>query len=85
MRGRGTAIVADSDEDVPDQYRLQFRIGIHVGDVMVKEGDLFGEDVNIAARLQAFADAGGICISARHTGMLGKPYLSYTRSLARRG
>lgn len=42
---------------------IRFRIGIHVGDVMVKGGDLFGEGVNIAARLQALAEPGGICIS----------------------
>lgn len=42
---------------------IRFRIGIHVGDVMVKGGDLFGEGVNIAARLQTLAEPGGICIS----------------------
>jgi adenylate cyclase len=47
----------------PDQH-INFRIGVHVGDVMVKGGDLFGDGVNIAARLQTVATAGGVCISA---------------------
>jgi adenylate cyclase len=47
--------------DVP--RRMWFRIGINVGDVMVKDGDIFGDGVNIAARLEGLAEAGGICIS----------------------
>ena len=46
----------------PDRH-INFRIGIHVGDVMVKGGDLFGDGVNIAARLQTLASAGGVCVS----------------------
>ena len=41
---------------------INFRIGVHVGDVMIKGGDLFGDGVNIAARLQTLASAGGTCI-----------------------
>ncbi|WGR95250.1 adenylate/guanylate cyclase domain-containing protein [Bradyrhizobium sp. ISRA435] len=44
--------------------QINFRIGIHVGDIMIKGGDLFGDSVNIAARLQALASAGGCCISS---------------------
>jgi adenylate cyclase len=42
---------------------MRFRIGINVGDVMVKDGDIFGDGVNVAARLQNLADGGGICVS----------------------
>ena len=42
---------------------MRFRIGVNVGDVMVKDGDIFGDGVNIAARLQTLAEAGGICVS----------------------
>jgi len=47
---------------LPDRH-INFRIGVHVGDVMVKDGDLFGDGVNIAARLQTLANAGGVCVS----------------------
>src|SRR3954463_9847450 len=46
----------------PDRC-INFRIGVHVGDVMIKGGDLFGDGVNIAARLQTLASAGGVCLS----------------------
>jgi adenylate cyclase len=55
--------LAAANEVLPDEHRLRFRIGINVGDVMVKDGDIFGDGVNIAARLEALAEAGGICIS----------------------
>ncbi|HEX2137059.1 MAG TPA: adenylate/guanylate cyclase domain-containing protein [Microvirga sp.] len=57
--------LADADAEVPADARLRFRIGIHVGDVIVKGGDLFGDDVNIAARLQSLAEPGGLWLSAR--------------------
>jgi len=48
---------------LPEDERMPFRIGINVGDVMVKDGDIFGDGVNIAARLQTIARPGGICVS----------------------
>jgi adenylate cyclase len=44
-------------------HPMRFRIGINVGDVMVKDGDIFGDGVNVAARLEALAEGGGICVS----------------------
>ena len=57
-----TALAGVNVDLSPDRH-INFRIGIHVGDVMVKGGDLFGDGVNIAARLQALASPGGTCIS----------------------
>jgi adenylate cyclase len=58
------AALASRNKSLPVQHRLQFRIGVHVGDVMLSGGDLFGDGVNIAARLQALAEPGGVCVSA---------------------
>jgi TolB-like protein/class 3 adenylate cyclase len=51
------------NSELPSERRMQFRMGIHLGDVAVQGKRLFGDGVNIAARLQALADAGGVCIS----------------------
>lgn len=52
------------NEDVPVERRIEWRIGVHLGDVIVEDGDLFGDGVNVAARLEGIAETGGICISA---------------------
>src|SRR6201998_734680 len=55
--------LAEANANLPADKRINFRIGIHIGDVMVRAGDLFGDGVNIAARLQTLAMPGGVCIS----------------------
>jgi len=51
--------------EVQQDRRIEFRIGINMGDIVVEEGDIFGDGVNVAARLEALAEPGGICVSAR--------------------
>jgi TolB-like protein/class 3 adenylate cyclase len=55
--------VAVQNAGVPLDIRIQFRIGIHVGDIIFDDNDIFGDGVNIAARLEGIAEPGGICIS----------------------
>jgi len=55
--------VAQQNSDVPPQRRIEFRIGIHVGDIIIDDNDIFGDGVNIAARLEGIAEPGGVCIS----------------------
>jgi adenylate cyclase len=57
------AALASANSSVAPDRHINFRIGIHVGDVMVQAGDLFGDGVNVAARLQTVAAPGGVCIS----------------------
>lgn len=55
--------MAARTEDVAEERRIVFRIGVHLGDVMVEDDDIFGDGVNVAARLEGLAEPGGICIS----------------------
>ena len=57
MTGRNAGVLHDS--------RIEFRIGINMGDIVVEDGDIFGDGVNVAARLEALAEPGSICVSAR--------------------
>src|SRR5262249_1050685 len=51
------------NEQLPAERKMLFRMGINLGDVVVQGGDLLGDGVNVAARIQAIAEPGGICIS----------------------
>jgi adenylate cyclase len=55
--------MAERNAGVPADRRIAYRIGINVGDIIIDDGDIFGDGVNIAARLEALAESGGICAS----------------------
>lgn len=56
-------LIAEQNADISQDLRIEFRIGIHVGDIIVDDNDIFGDGVNIAARLEGIAEPGGVCIS----------------------
>jgi adenylate cyclase len=62
----------DRNANLPERERIRFRIGINVGDVMVDEGDMFGDGVNVAARIEALAAPGEICVSASVREQIGE-------------
>jgi adenylate cyclase len=55
--------MAQQNSGVPPELRIEFRMGIHVGDIIIDDNDIFGDGVNIAARLEGIAEPGGVCIS----------------------
>ena len=55
--------MAERNADVPSDRRVEFRIGINLGDIIAEDHDIYGDGVNVAARLEALADPGGVCIS----------------------
>src|SRR5262249_44921085 len=57
--------MAQRDVDVPEDRRIVFRVGVNEGDIIVDGDDIFGDGVNVAARLQEVAPPGGVCISSR--------------------
>ena len=70
--------MAAQNADVPQNSRIEFRIGIHVGDIIIDDNDIFGDGVNIAARLEGIAEPGGVCISDdAHRQIRGKVDFSY--------
>src|SRR5262245_13323210 len=59
------AAIAAHSADVPAERRIEFRVGVNIGDIIVDGDDIFGDGVNVAARLQELAAPGGICVSGR--------------------
>jgi adenylate cyclase len=57
--------MTERNATVPANKHIEFRIGINMGDIVVEDGDIFGDGVNVAARLESLAEPGGICASAR--------------------
>src|ERR1022692_4812545 len=55
--------MAQRNADIPEDRRIEFRIGINVGDIIIDEGDIYGDGVNIAARVETLAVPGAICLS----------------------
>jgi adenylate cyclase len=70
--------MATQNTDVPQEQRIEFRIGIHLGDIIIDDNDIFGDGVNIAARLEGIAEPGGVCISDdAHRQMRGKADIAF--------
>jgi len=60
------------NQDLPDDRKVQFRIGVNSGDVIEDRGDIYGDGVNVAARLESLAEPGGICVSESVRTAIGK-------------
>jgi adenylate cyclase len=72
------AALRNENENLPAERRMELRIGVNLGDVMVEGEQIYGDGVNVAARLESLADPGGICISAKvHDEVAGKLELAY--------
>jgi len=65
-------LLAERNYDLADERKLQFRIGVNLGDVIEDRGDIYGDGVNIAARLESLAESGGVCISESVRSSIGK-------------
>lgn len=63
--------LAAANDQMPEERRMYFRIGVTVGEVMVNNGDIFGDNVNIAARMQGLAPSGTVCVSGAAYDYLG--------------
>jgi len=55
--------MSETEGNISDDLRIQYRIGINLGDIVIEDDDIFGDGVNVAARLEQLADPGGVCIS----------------------
>ncbi len=64
--------ISERNADLPENRRMLFRIGVNLGDIVEKDDKIYGDGVNIAARLESLAEAGGICISGTTFDQIGK-------------
>jgi len=72
------AITAAYNQDVPENRRMQYRIGINLGDVIHDETRIYGDGINVAARLEPIAEPGGICVSSKvHDEIVNKVALRF--------
>src|SRR5918996_3736869 len=55
--------IVERQTDLPEDQQIAFRIGINIGDILIEDDDIYGDGVNVAARLEALAEPGGICVS----------------------
>ena len=64
-------MMQDRNMDVPADHRIEFRVGINPGDIIMDGDDIYGDGVNVAARLEGLAEASGVCVSkvVRHEDM----------------
>src|SRR5207248_10376347 len=56
-------LIAERNAGIPSERRMEWRVGVHLGDILIEGADIIGEGVNLAARLESIAEPGGICIS----------------------
>ena len=64
--------MAKAEPDEPEERRIRFRIGINLGDIIIEDDDIYGDGVNIAARLEQLAEPGGICVSDKVRAEIGR-------------
>jgi TolB-like protein/Tfp pilus assembly protein PilF len=73
------AVMAQRNQDIPQERRMLFRIGINLGDILIEGDDILGDGVNVAARLESIAEPGGICIaSSAYDQVRGKVRVDFT-------
>src|SRR5712675_1537558 len=72
-------VMDESNQGVPTDRRMEFRIGINLGDILIEGEDILGDGVNVAARLEGIAEPGGICVSSSaYDQVLGKVEVEFT-------
>ena len=70
----------ERNADVPEDQRIEFRIGVNLGDIIFEDNDIFGDGVNVAARIESIAEPGGVCISSSVRDSVGNGWTSHLRT-----